>query len=88
MLSGLSAAECAFICASFSVCALELPDAPAGEDRLAYEKFLKWREEKVPSEGFDLDAAHGFCQWQCCLQMGLYLNQLLCVPLAEPDLSR
>uniref|UniRef100_A0A8C0BXP4 Uncharacterized protein n=1 Tax=Buteo japonicus TaxID=224669 RepID=A0A8C0BXP4_9AVES len=37
---------------------------------------------------FDLDAAHSFCQWQCCLQMGLYLNQLLCTPLSEPDLSR
>ncbi|NWR66965.1 ASTE1 protein, partial [Bucorvus abyssinicus] len=65
----------------------DLPDLPAGDDSMAYEKFLKWKEKKLPSEAFDLDAAHGFCQWQCCLQMGLYLNQLLCVPLTEPDLS-
>uniref|UniRef100_A0A663MHI1 Asteroid homolog 1 n=1 Tax=Athene cunicularia TaxID=194338 RepID=A0A663MHI1_ATHCN len=44
--------------------------------------------EKLQNKDFDLDAAHSFCQWQCCLQMGLYLNQLLCTPLSEPDLSR
>uniref|UniRef100_A0A8C0G6D1 Asteroid homolog 1 n=1 Tax=Chelonoidis abingdonii TaxID=106734 RepID=A0A8C0G6D1_CHEAB len=36
----------------------------------------------------DLDTAHTFCQWQCCLQMGLHLNQLLSTPLPEPDLTR
>ncbi|XP_032345331.1 protein asteroid homolog 1 isoform X2 [Camelus ferus] len=40
-----------------------------------------------PGPGLDLDAAHTFCQWQCCLQMGLYLNQLLAAPLLEPDLT-
>ncbi|NWX41239.1 ASTE1 protein, partial [Steatornis caripensis] len=60
---------------------------PAEDDSIAYNEFLKWKEKKLQSKDFDLDAAHGFCQWQCCLQMGLYLNQLLCTPLAEPDLS-
>nr|XP_031533206.1 protein asteroid homolog 1 isoform X2 [Vicugna pacos] len=40
-----------------------------------------------PGPGLDLDVAHTFCQWQSCLQMGLYLNQLLAAPLPEPDLT-
>ncbi|RMC05271.1 hypothetical protein DUI87_18457 [Hirundo rustica rustica] len=61
---------------------------PAEDDNVAYNEFLKWKEKKLESNDFDLDAAHSFCQWQCCLQMGLYLNQLLGTPLSEPDLSR
>ncbi|NXT86954.1 ASTE1 protein, partial [Anhinga rufa] len=59
----------------------------AEDDSIAYNEFLKWKEKKLQSKDFDLDAAHSFCQWQCCLQMGLYLNQLLGTPLSEPDLS-
>ncbi|XP_021399024.1 single-strand DNA endonuclease ASTE1 isoform X1 [Lonchura striata] len=61
---------------------------PAEDDSVAYSEFLKWKEKKLQNNDFDLDAAHNFCQWQCCLQMGLYLNQLLGTPLSEPDLSR
>ncbi|NXJ09120.1 ASTE1 protein, partial [Odontophorus gujanensis] len=57
------------------------------DNGIAYNEFLKWKGEKLQSKDFDLDAAHGFCQWQCCLEMGLYLNQLLCSPLPEPDLA-
>ncbi|NXL88055.1 ASTE1 protein, partial [Alectura lathami] len=70
------------------------PDPPlphAEDDSTAYNQFLRWKEEKLQSKenkDFDLDAAHSFCQWQCCLQMGLYLNQLLSSPLPEPDLAR
>ncbi|KAM4658333.1 single-strand DNA endonuclease ASTE1 [Amazona ochrocephala] len=67
------------------------PDAPglcAEGDVIAYKEFLKWKEKKLENKDFDLDAGHGFCQWQCCLQMGFYLNQLLGSPLPEPDLSR
>ncbi|XP_049622519.1 protein asteroid homolog 1 [Suncus etruscus] len=46
-------------------------------------KARAWRGEKL-----DLSVCHAFCQWQCCLQMGLYLNQLLSNPLPEPDLTR
>ncbi|NWV81481.1 ASTE1 protein, partial [Dasyornis broadbenti] len=60
----------------------------AEDDNVAYKEFLKWKEKKLQNTNFDLDAAHSFCQWQCCLQMGLYLNQLLGTPLSEPDLSR
>ncbi|NWX75984.1 ASTE1 protein, partial [Alca torda] len=60
----------------------------AEDDTIAYNEFLKWKEKKLQHKAFDLDAAHSFCQWQCCLQMGLYLNQLLCTPLSEPDLTR
>ncbi|NWW47614.1 ASTE1 protein, partial [Pedionomus torquatus] len=59
----------------------------AEDDTTACNEFLKWKEKKLQNKDFDLDAAHSFCQWQCCLQMGLYLNQLLCTPLSEPDLS-
>ncbi|NXI88845.1 ASTE1 protein, partial [Rhipidura dahli] len=61
---------------------------PAEDDSVAYNEFLKWKDKKLQNNDFDLDAAHSFCQWQCCLQMGLYLNQLLGTPLSEPDLSR
>lgn len=61
---------------------------PAEDDSVAYNEFLKWKEKKLQKNDFDLDAAHSYCQWQCCLQMGLYLNQLLGTPLSEPDLSR
>ncbi|KFP23643.1 Protein asteroid 1, partial [Colius striatus] len=67
------------------------PDAAvlcAEDDSIAWKEFLKWNENKLQNDGFDLDAAHSFCQWQCCLQMGLYLDQLLGTPLSEPDLSR
>ncbi|XP_062425397.1 protein asteroid homolog 1 isoform X2 [Rhea pennata] len=46
------------------------------------------KEKKLQNTDFDLEAAHSFCQWQCCLQMGFYLNQLLSSPLPEPDLTR
>uniref|UniRef100_A0A8C8VI03 Asteroid homolog 1 n=1 Tax=Pelusios castaneus TaxID=367368 RepID=A0A8C8VI03_9SAUR len=56
-------------------------------DKMVYDQFLKWKEKKV-QKLLDLDTAHTFCQWQCCLQMGLHLNQLLSTPLPEPDLTR
>ncbi|XP_061111894.1 protein asteroid homolog 1-like [Conger conger] len=35
--------------------------------------------------GPDLDVAHAYSQWQSCLWMSIYLNQLLCCPLPEPE---
>ncbi|XP_056597158.1 protein asteroid homolog 1 [Triplophysa dalaica] len=35
--------------------------------------------------GLDLGVAHLLCQWQSCMLVGLYLNQLLCFPLPEPQ---
>uniref|UniRef100_A0A8C6ZLA7 Asteroid homolog 1 n=1 Tax=Nothoprocta perdicaria TaxID=30464 RepID=A0A8C6ZLA7_NOTPE len=58
------------------------------DDSIVDNLFPNVKEKNVENTGFDLDAAHSFCQWQCCLQMGFYLNQLLGSPLAEPDLSR
>ncbi|KAK2887861.1 single-strand DNA endonuclease ASTE1-like [Channa argus] len=45
---------------------------------------------KVEGEWSQLqpDVAHAFCQWQCCFRQSLHLNQLLCLPLPEPDCSR
>nr|XP_028605892.1 protein asteroid homolog 1 isoform X1 [Podarcis muralis]XP_028605893.1 protein asteroid homolog 1 isoform X1 [Podarcis muralis] len=71
--------------------AIHSPDPkcpPIEIDKIVYEQFLKWKKDTSQKEAMELDAAHIFCQWQCCLQMGLYLNQLLCSPLLEPDLTR
>ncbi|XP_053875692.1 protein asteroid homolog 1 isoform X2 [Malaclemys terrapin pileata] len=57
------------------------------KDKMVYDQFLKWKE-KNSQELLDLDTAHTFCQWQCCLQMGLHLNQLLSTPLPEPEVTR
>ncbi|XP_074051905.1 single-strand DNA endonuclease ASTE1 isoform X2 [Macrotis lagotis] len=54
--------------------------------KLLCDQFLTVKENKLQRR-LDLDTAHVFCQWQCCLQMGFYLNQLLLMPLPEPDLT-
>ncbi|KAM7062784.1 single-strand DNA endonuclease ASTE1 isoform 2-T2 [Molossus nigricans] len=56
--------------------------------KMLCEEFQRVKEQTPPGTRLDLDTAHVFCQWQCCLQMGLYLNQLLSTPLPEPDLTR
>lgn len=62
-------------------------DPRAGDAKVLYEELQR---VKAPMQGarLDLDTAHVFCQWQSCLQMGLYLNQLLSTPLPEPDLTQ
>uniref|UniRef100_A0A8C4SZR2 Protein asteroid homolog 1-like n=1 Tax=Erpetoichthys calabaricus TaxID=27687 RepID=A0A8C4SZR2_ERPCA len=40
-----------------------------------------------PQQLLDRDAAHIFSQWQATLQISLHLNQLLCRPLEEPEVS-
>uniref|UniRef100_A0A8C2UQW7 Protein asteroid homolog 1 n=1 Tax=Chinchilla lanigera TaxID=34839 RepID=A0A8C2UQW7_CHILA len=55
---------------------------------MLYEEFQRVKEPPRLGLRLDLDTAHIFCQWQCCLQMGMYLNQLLSTPLPEPDLTR
>ncbi|XP_068944487.1 single-strand DNA endonuclease ASTE1 [Petaurus breviceps papuanus] len=54
--------------------------------KLLCDQFLKVKENQLQRR-LDLDTAHIFSQWQCCLQMGFYLNQLLLMPLPEPDLT-
>ncbi|KAM4821214.1 single-strand DNA endonuclease ASTE1 [Thomomys bottae] len=60
-------------------------DGQTGAAQTLYEELQKAKEMPGP---LHLDTAHIFCQWQSCLQMALYLNQLLNTPLPEPDLSR
>uniref|UniRef100_A0A8C7LFY4 Asteroid homolog 1 n=1 Tax=Oncorhynchus kisutch TaxID=8019 RepID=A0A8C7LFY4_ONCKI len=38
-----------------------------------------------PAMSPDLGVAHVFSQWNRCMRDGLYLNQLLCLPLPEPQ---
>ncbi|KAM9601133.1 single-strand DNA endonuclease ASTE1 isoform 1-T2 [Trichechus inunguis] len=69
-------------------------DSPGKEDvrddgaEMLCKELHRVKAQTRLSRGVDLDTAHVFCQWQCCLQMGLYLNQLLSTPLPEPDLTR
>lgn len=56
--------------------------------KMLYEEFQRVKEQTRPGPRLDLDTAHIFCQWQSCLLMGTYLNQLLFTPLPEPDLTR
>ncbi|KAM8758469.1 single-strand DNA endonuclease ASTE1 isoform 2-T2 [Rhynchonycteris naso] len=58
-----------------------------GAERLC-EELQRRKEQARRGRRLELDTAHVFCQWQCCLQMGMYLNQLLSTPLPEPDLTR
>uniref|UniRef100_A0A4W5K764 XPG N-terminal domain-containing protein n=1 Tax=Hucho hucho TaxID=62062 RepID=A0A4W5K764_9TELE len=37
------------------------------------------------ARSLDLGVAHAYSQWQCCMRDGLDLNQLLCLPLPEPQ---
>uniref|UniRef100_A0A8D2IHQ1 Asteroid homolog 1 n=1 Tax=Urocitellus parryii TaxID=9999 RepID=A0A8D2IHQ1_UROPR len=59
-----------------------------GGAKMLYEEFQRVKKLTWPGRRLDLDTAHIFCQWQSCLQMGMYLNQLLSTPLPEPDLTR
>ncbi|XP_059124493.1 protein asteroid homolog 1 isoform X3 [Peromyscus eremicus] len=63
-------------------------DPRAGGAKTLYEELQRVKTPTRPGARLDLDTAHVFCQWQCCLQMGLYLNQLLSTPLPEPDLTQ
>ncbi|CAN2389699.1 asteroid homolog 1 [Pristimantis euphronides] len=45
-------------------------------------------EGAAQHRSLNLDDVHIFCQWQCCLQMYMHLNYLLCTPLPNPDITR
>ncbi|KAM3858446.1 single-strand DNA endonuclease ASTE1 [Diretmus argenteus] len=47
----------------------------------------KQRVRPGERRGLDLGVAHSFSQWQACLWSALCLNQLLLVPLPEPNIS-
>ncbi|XP_056619429.1 protein asteroid homolog 1-like [Triplophysa dalaica] len=45
----------------------------------------QWRFKCQGRIHFDREAAHLYSQWQSCLNWGLFLNCLLCLPLPEPE---
>ncbi|CDQ83972.1 unnamed protein product [Oncorhynchus mykiss] len=47
--------------------------------------WMKLRLRPGDRRGFDVGVAHSLSQWQACLWSVLSLNQLLCLPLPEPD---
>ncbi|XP_067910213.1 single-strand DNA endonuclease ASTE1 isoform X2 [Heterodontus francisci] len=55
---------------------------------MVYDRLSRLRHRKQQMGNLDVDVAHDFCQWQSCLLMGIYLNQLLCCPLPVPDITR
>ncbi|KAM4029216.1 single-strand DNA endonuclease ASTE1 [Anomaloglossus baeobatrachus] len=52
------------------------------------EQIKRLRIEGAQHGRLILEDVHILCQWQCCLQIFLHLNQLLCTPLPEPDITR
>ncbi|XP_043575527.1 protein asteroid homolog 1-like isoform X1 [Chiloscyllium plagiosum] len=56
--------------------------------RMVRDRLTHMKERKQQMWNLDLNVAHVFCQWQSCLLMGIYLNQLLCFPLPVPDITR
>ncbi|MEE6466262.1 hypothetical protein FKM82_006885 [Ascaphus truei] len=67
---------------------LNKPERQRDGIRLVYDQLWKIKQSEVQKRSPDLEDMHIFCQWQCCLQMGLHLNQLLSTPLLEPDITR
>uniref|UniRef100_A0A4W5PCP7 Asteroid domain-containing protein n=1 Tax=Hucho hucho TaxID=62062 RepID=A0A4W5PCP7_9TELE len=47
--------------------------------------WMKLRLRPGDRRGFDVGVAHSLSQWQACLWSVLSLNQLLCLPLPEPE---
>ncbi|XP_067857946.1 single-strand DNA endonuclease ASTE1 isoform X2 [Heptranchias perlo] len=67
------------------------PDNRSSEEKgvgKVYDSLSWLRQRKQQMGNLDIDVAHVFCQWQSCLLMGIYLNQLLHCPLPAPDISR
>lgn len=55
---------------------------------MVYERLSQLRQKEQQMGNLNVDVAHVFCQWQSCLLMGIYLNQILCCPLPTPDITR
>lgn len=73
--------------AVFGLFYVDSEDPRRGGAKMLYEELQQVKAAMRPGPRLDLDTAHVFCQWQSCLQMGLYLNQLLSTPLPEPNLT-
>lgn len=73
--------------AAFGLFYVDSEDPRRGGAKMLYEELQQVKAAMRPGPRLDLDTAHVFCQWQSCLQMGLYLNQLLSTPLPEPNLT-
>ncbi|XP_026766939.2 protein asteroid homolog 1-like [Pangasianodon hypophthalmus] len=48
---------------------------------------LKNLQDRKGQKLLDLELAHAYCQWQCCLKISFNLNQLLNHPVPEPELA-
>ncbi|KAI4899848.1 hypothetical protein NFI96_016899, partial [Prochilodus magdalenae] len=48
------------------------------------ERLNQLRLNSGQRRGLNLSVAHSLSQWQSCMWIGIYLNQILCFPLSEP----
>ncbi|KAM9308134.1 single-strand DNA endonuclease ASTE1 [Gastrophryne carolinensis] len=67
---------------------LKTPELQVDGLQLVCEQMKEIKSEGSRHRKLNLEDLHILCQWQCCLQMVLALNQLLCTPLLEPDITR
>ncbi|XP_008299462.1 protein asteroid homolog 1-like [Stegastes partitus] len=64
-----------------------VPQINWAAERKVLEGLNRQRVRPGERQGVNLGAAHSFSQWQACLWSALCLNQLLLLPLPEPNLS-
>ncbi|KAG7501433.1 hypothetical protein JOB18_049599 [Solea senegalensis] len=56
-------------------------------ERSVWSRLYQQRARPGERRGLDIGVAHSFSQWQACLWSALCFNQLLLLPLPEPQLS-
>ncbi|KAM5157583.1 single-strand DNA endonuclease ASTE1 [Mantella aurantiaca] len=67
---------------------LNRPEFQGDGPQVVCEQMKHIKSEAAQHRKLNLEDLHILCQWQCCLQMVLFLNHLLCTPLSEPDITR
>ncbi|PIO03587.1 hypothetical protein AB205_0191260 [Aquarana catesbeiana] len=67
---------------------LNRPEFQGDGPQAVCEQMKQIKSEGAQHRKLNLEDLHILCQWQCCLQMVLSLNHLLCTPLLVPDLTR
>ncbi|XP_075068538.1 single-strand DNA endonuclease ASTE1 [Mixophyes fleayi] len=67
---------------------LDKPELQGDGIKLVCEQMTRIKLEGAQQRRLDWEDLHILCQWQCCLQMFMHFNQLLSMPLPEPDITR
>ncbi|XP_068092369.1 single-strand DNA endonuclease ASTE1 [Hyperolius riggenbachi] len=67
---------------------LNRPEFQADDIQSVCEQMERIKSEGAQNRKLSSEDLHIMCQLQCCFQMLLFFNQLLCTPLPEPDVTR